>query len=213
MTATPKSSTPSSEYPPAPWNLTANAYLSLWTVPAADVPRLPTTAAPLTIGSTALVFTAWFDYLPSGQMSYHELLAAVAVQGGRTPTGTVTEIWVDSPASMAGGRALWAIPKDLADLDFTYGRGFTATAGTGEDWIATAAFSPRPGPPVRLPATFAIRQEADGVPLTSAVRSTARPQAAASSWNINPSGPLGYLAGHRPRLSLHLGDARIRFGA
>lgn len=214
------------EYPPEPWHLAANAYLSLWTVPVGDLPRLPADERPVTRGGTAFVFTAWFDYLPSGQMSYHELLTAVAVRGGFTPTATITEIWVDSPASQAGGRRLWAIPKDRADLDFTYGRGFTATAGTGGasspadepvagegDWIATAAFSPRPTLPARLPANFAIRQESAGGPLTSAVRSSAKPGAATAAWNINPHGPLGYLAGRTPVLSAHLAGARIRFGA
>lgn len=174
----------------------------------------------MTLGGTGLVATAWFDYLPSGQMSYHELLSAVVVRGGLTPTATITEIWVDSPASLAGGRALWAIPKELADLEFTGGRGFTATASTngedapgGGDWIATAAFTPRPSLPARMPASFAIRQETTDGPLTSAVRSAAKPGAAAAAWNVNPRGPLGYLAGRTPVLSARLSDARIRFGA
>lgn len=207
------------EYPPEPWHLAANAYVSLWTVPVADLPRLPTTERPVTLGGAALVATAWFDYLPSGQLAYHELLSAVVVRGGLTPTATITEIWVDSAASLAGGRALWAIPKELADLAFTDGRGFTATASTagdgaagGGDWIATAAFTPRPSLPARLPASFAIRQESTGGPLTSAVRSTAKPAAATAAWNVNPRGPLGYLAGRTPWFSAHLSDARIRFG-
>lgn len=201
------------EYPPEPWRLTANAYLSLWTVPVADLPRLPATARPLTLGATAFVVTAWFDYLPSGQLSYHELLTAVVVHGGLTPTATITEIWVDSTSSREGGRNLWAIPKELADLEFTHGRGFTAAASAGDEWIATAAFSPRPGLPARLPANFAIRQEAANGPKTSPVRSTAKPGGAAAAWNINPDGPLGYLAGRTPVLSARLADARIRFGS
>ncbi|GAA1226069.1 acetoacetate decarboxylase family protein [Prauserella halophila] len=212
---TPPATTPAGapEYPPEPWHLTANAYLSLWTVPAAELPRLPATQRPVTVGGAAFVVTAWFDYLPSGQLSYRELLAAVAVRGGRTPTGTITEIWVDSPSSQAGGRELWAVPKDLADLQLTHGRTVTATASTAADWVATAAFSPRPSLPARLPMNVAIRQQAACGPRTAAVRSTAKPGAATAAWNINPDGPLGYLAGRTPVVSAHLSDARIRFGA
>ncbi|MBK1788241.1 acetoacetate decarboxylase family protein [Prauserella cavernicola] len=201
------------EYPPQPWNLAGNAYLSVWSVPRSGLPRVPATVRPLTIGGNAVVFTAWIDYQPPGQLAYHELLSTVAVRNGPRATGSITEIWVDSEISLAGGRELWAIPKDLATLEFAYGRGFTASASAGDDWIATAAFSPRPGPPVRLPANFAIAQSADGRPLVSDVRSKGKPHAAAASWNINPGGPLGYLAGRRPLLSAHLGDFRIRFGA
>ncbi|GAA1191532.1 acetoacetate decarboxylase family protein [Prauserella alba] len=211
--STPERSAPP-QYPPAPWHLAANAYLSLWPVPVASLPRLPAAERPVTASGTAFVVTAWFDYLPSGQMSYRELLSAVVVRGGLTPTATITEIWVDSPASLAGGRALWAIPKDLARLEFTGGHAFTATASTdGGGWIATAAFSPRPCLPTRLPASFAIRQESSEGPLTSAVRSAAKPGAAAAAWNINPDGPLGYLAERSPLFSAHLSGARIRFGA
>ncbi|MFC4002244.1 acetoacetate decarboxylase family protein [Prauserella oleivorans] len=200
-------------YPPEPWHLAASAYLSMWTVPRAELPRVPGIVDPLTLGGRAVVVTAWFDYLPAGQMSYHELLSTVAIHNGLRPTGTITEIWVDSAASMVGGRELWGIPKDLADFEFTYGRGFTATAATGDDWIATAAFSPRPGLPVRLPANFAICQDVGGRRKVSAVESAGKPCLAAASWNINPAGPLGYLAGRRPILSAHLSDVRIRFGA
>ncbi|PXY23561.1 acetoacetate decarboxylase [Prauserella coralliicola] len=201
------------EYPPEPWNLAGNAYLSVWAVPLADLPRVPGVVDPITVAGKTVVFTAWIDYQPPGELSYRELLSTVAVRNGLRATGSITEIWVDSEVSLRGGRELWGIPKDLATLEFSYGRGFTASASTGGDWIATAAFSPRPGPPVRLPANFGIAQEVGGKALVSDVRSKGRPHAASAGWNINPNGPLGYLAGRRPLVSAHLGDFRIRFGA
>ncbi|WP_199433091.1 acetoacetate decarboxylase family protein [Qaidamihabitans albus] len=199
-------------YPPEPWNLAGQAYLSAWAVPLAELPRVPGGVSPVTAGGRAIVCTAWIDYQPHGQLSYHELLSAVVLRRGPRATATITEIWVDSEISLAGGRELWGIPKELATLEFRHGRGFAGAASTPGDWIATAAFVPRglplPGPPV----SFSIAQAVQGRVLVSDVRSTGRPQAAAANWKVNADGPLGYLAGRRPLLSLHLKDFRIRFG-
>jgi hypothetical protein len=196
-------------YPPQPWNLTADARVSIWRVPAADLPTVA--AEPLVIAGHASVFTAWIDYTPPGQLAYHELLAAVAVKGRRVSC-SITEIWVDSEASLAGGRELWAIPKDLATLNFTGGRTFTATAATAEDWIATAAFRRRAGLPVRLPTSFDVVQERDGL-LRTPVGAKISPRPASADWSFNPDGPLGYLAGRRPVTSLELPGSQLSFGA
>lgn len=191
-------------YPPPPWHLTADAHVSIWRVPAHD-------AHPdaLSVAGYTTVFTAWIAYRDPGQLSYHELLAAVPVRGRRT-TCTITHIWVDSEVSLAGGRELWAIPKDLAAFRFT---GRTFTAATGDDWIATAAFTPRPGPRIALPARFDIRQDRDGTPARTPVAAKIRPRLAAAGWSFNPDGPLGHLAGRRPVASLDLPASRLRFGA
>ncbi|WP_308431733.1 acetoacetate decarboxylase family protein [Amycolatopsis acidiphila] len=62
---------------------------------------------PVTVLGRAVVATAFVDYLPGGLLPYHELLAAVVVRRGRRLGLTITDIWVDSPASRAGGRELW----------------------------------------------------------------------------------------------------------
>ncbi|SFQ49476.1 Acetoacetate decarboxylase (ADC) [Amycolatopsis arida] len=210
--------TPPDRYPPEPWHLAGQAYLSTWLVPVADLPRVPRELRPVVVAGRAVVVTAWIDYQPPGQLSYAELLATVAVRDGHGPSGpsgptaTITEIWVDSAVSLAGGRELWGIPKELAAFDLRHGRTFTASATTSRDWIATAAFTSRPGPPVTLPSRFRVAQVMDGEPRSSRVRARARPHWAAASWSVNPAGPLGYLAGRAPLLSARLRDFRMRFG-
>ncbi len=196
-------------YPPQPWHLVADARVSVWRVPVADLPAVA--AEPLVIAGHASVFTAWIDYTPPGQLAYHELLAAVAVKGRRVSC-SITEIWVDSEVSLQGGRDLWAIPKDLATLDFTSGRTFTATAATADDWIATAAFTGRAGLPVRLPTSFDVVQARAGL-LRTPVGAKVRPRPASADWSFNPAGPLGYLASRRPVTSLELPASELRFGA
>ncbi len=198
-------------YPPQPWNLTADAHVSIWRVPASSLPALPPGASPLLVAGHASVFTAWIDYTPPGQLAYHELLAAVAVKARRVSC-SITEIWVDSEASLAGGRELWAIPKDLATLNFTGGPTFQATAATADDWIATAAFKRRAALPLRLPTSFEVVQERDGL-LRTPVGARIRPRPASADWSFNPEGPLGHLAGRRPVMSLELPKSELRFGA
>jgi len=197
------------DYPPEPWHLAGTACVSMWRVPVADLPPLPEDAEPLALNKTAAVFTAWIDYQPPGQLSYHELLACVAVRG-RGLAASITDIWVDSEISRAGGRELWGIPKELATFSFT---GHRFTAATSEDWIATAAFLPRAGLPVRLPVRFEIAQALDGRPVRTPVEWSAKPRAAAADWAVNPTGPLRYLSGRRPVANVVLGDTRLRFGA
>ncbi|WP_158893666.1 acetoacetate decarboxylase family protein [Amycolatopsis anabasis] len=199
------------EYPPEPWRLAGQAYLSVWRLPVAELPALPEGVTPVVVAGRAFVTAAWIEYQPPGQLSYHELLSTVAVRG-RGAAASITEIWVDSEVSLAGGRALWGIPKDLAALDFQHGRTFTASASAGEDWIATAAFTPRAGLPIAAPAGFEVAQTLNGRLKRSPVRSSARPRLASASWNVNPKGPLGYLAQRTPLVNLHLRDFRLRFG-
>src|SRR5690606_15942184 len=89
-------------YPPAPWQMHGQLWLSLFKVRAGDHPdREPG------VYGVALV-----RYEEPSPLTYGELLVARPLN----KAVNITDIWVDSPASVAGGRALWAIPKDLCDF-------------------------------------------------------------------------------------------------
>src|SRR5687768_9930059 len=98
-------------YPPEPWQLHGRACVSVWLVRATALPPLP--VRPVTVFGRAVVGTAFVDYRPPG-MAYHEVLAAVLVRRGLRFGVSIPRIWVDSPASLAGGRELWGIPKEPA---------------------------------------------------------------------------------------------------
>jgi len=72
---------------------------------------------PVTIGGHGLVGTAWVEYEPGGVLQYRELLSAVLIRHRARPGVSIVDIWVESPASRDGGRELWGIPKELAELD------------------------------------------------------------------------------------------------
>lgn len=216
-------------YPPEPWDLRGQMYLSVFAVPHRALPALPEPLAaavrPVLIGGRALVGAAWVRYEPGGTLHYQELLCAVLVHERGRPRVSITDIWVDSTASRDGGRALWGIPKDLAG--FVLRRlpdGATAAAatlatdpptpdGTGADVIATATIAPGVRLPGRWPTPLSVAQALDGRVKRTGVRGHAGLRVGRARWAATPQGPVGYLAGRRPLVSLTLADFRLRFGA
>jgi hypothetical protein len=161
-----------------------------------------------------MVGTAWVDYQPGGVLTYRELLVATLVRDGVRPRTTITGIWVDSVPSRDGGRALWAIPKDLARIEFDAGAGdFGAEAHIDARPIASASVGRGVRLPGRWPVRFRVAQDRDGQPQTTRVRATARIQIGRSDWRFAPDGPLAYLRGLRPRVTVTLADFRMTFGS
>ena len=127
---------------------------------------------------------AFVSYEEGSPLTYHELLVARPVStdahGRRV---TITDIWVDSPASVAGGRELWAIPKGLCD--FTFESAHTGpltttewTAGLGRTPIATARFRDVSRAALRLPFKGGTWQpgieDTDGEERTATLRARRR---------------------------------------
>ena len=197
----------SAEYPPEPWYLSGDLHCSAWCVPVGALPELPSGVRPLTVAGQAFVFAAWADYRPPGVLSYRELLVAVVVRGG--PRVTIPRIWVDSPASLAGGRALWHIPKEAAEFRLTDEPEFAAEARADGNLLAGTEFRRRRALPFRLPLAFSVLQHG---PRRSRVRVAARLGVARSVWRVGAGGPAAFLTGRRPVVSLVARDFRMRFG-
>jgi Acetoacetate decarboxylase (ADC) len=200
-------------YPPQPWHLRGQLYLSIWAVPRAALPTLPVEpdARPLLFAGRALVGAAFVRYEPGGVLQYRELLAAVLVRQRRPrrPRVSIMDIWVDSVASRDGGRELWGIPKDLADLVVDAGPHRAAVDGAD---IAAARFTRGLRLPGRWPVPMAVSQRLAGTVVTTKVRGTAALRLGRATWTAEAGGPLRYLAGRRPFLTLTIADFRLRFG-
>ena len=109
---------------------------------------------------------------------YREVLALNALPGlpasirELLPRLTVPFIAVDSPASIAGGRRNWALPKELAH--FTGEPGQDAMTAAGPGWSVTAEARPLG---LWLPARFAgrlVQPWPDGLPRRAAGSGRAR---------------------------------------
>ncbi|MCG8927900.1 acetoacetate decarboxylase family protein [Lentzea sp. CC55] len=188
-------------YPPEPWHMRGSAVISVFRVPRDEVPRehLPRGARPITLAGSAFVAVAFVSYEPGSVLTYEELLVAVPVLDRGTVAVSVPQIWVDSEASRQGGRELWAIPKQLA----RFGAGSSIAA------VAVKGLLPLPG---RWRFAGPIAQHLDGRDVRARAVMSGRYRLAKAAWLVPAGGPLGYLTGRTPLVSVAVDDMRLTFG-
>lgn len=196
-------------YPEAPWDMVGQLWLSLFRVRGVS-------------GRADGVHGAAFvSYEPGSVLTYSELLVAHPVkhaEHGRRVS--ISDIWVDSPESMEGGRELWAIPKGLCD--FTLETSHTGPLSRTE-WsaslerrhIASASFTDLSRAAPRLPfkgGTWQPALEPGGPDRTATLAGSSRTLPCRGRWEFDPDGPLGWLAGRRPVASFRMAGFRMSFG-
>lgn len=193
-------------YPPAPWRLQGQLWLSLFHVPRAVDGDRP----------AGVYGAAFVSYEPASPLVYSELLVARAV-GWRV---RITDIWVDSPDSRAGGRELWAIPKGLCDFELDGSR--TGPVSRTE-WCATrerrpiaeAGFTDVSRAALRVPFRAGLHQpplEPGAAEGRATMRGTARVLPCRAHWHFPADGPLAWLSGARRLGSFRMSDFRMTFG-
>ncbi|TNM47180.1 hypothetical protein FHP29_03130 [Nocardioides albidus] len=197
-------------YPPAPWHMHGSLWLSVFRL-GHDVDE----RHPRGTYGAALV-----SYEEPSPLTYHELLLARTVRNSAGKGAvTITDIWVDSPASRAGGRALWAIPKDLCDFDLE--SSFRGPV-TSTDWTATverrpiveARFTDVSRAAVRAPFTGLVEQPGIAEhPETADVvmKGTAKALPCRGRWTFAADGPLGFMREARQLGSFRMADFRLAF--
>ncbi|WP_435771224.1 acetoacetate decarboxylase family protein [Nocardioides sp. SYSU DS0651] len=197
-------------YPPAPWHMHGSLWLSVFRL-AEDVDdRHPA-------GQYGVALVGYEEPSP---LTYGELLVARTVKNADSRGAvTITDIWVDSAASQAGGRELWAIPKELCDFDreSTY-RGPV----TRSEWTATVERRPivearftdvsRLAP--RLPVKGLVEQP--GIPehpetADVVMKGTAKALPCRAHWSFAADGPLGFLRTARQLGSFRMASFRLAF--
>lgn len=201
-------------YPPAPWQMHGSMWMSVFKLreDASTVDDDPRPA-----GTYAVGFVSYVDPSP---LTYSELLAARYLgDGPRKGAVSITDIWVDSPASMAGGRELWAIPKRLCDFDLesSFRGPVTSTswqASVQRASIVEASFTDVSRVAPRLPMKGKVWQPGivDHPDDTDIVMAgTARVLPCRSRWHFATDGPLGFLNGARKVGSFRSSDFRLSF--
>jgi hypothetical protein len=130
------------------------------------------------------------------------------------------DIWVDSPASVAGGRQLWAIPKGPCDftLDSAYRGPLSRTAWSASQErvpIASASFSDVSKVAPRLPFKGGTWQpgieDTGGEDRTATLRGSSKTLPCRGRWEFNEAGPLAWLAGARQLASFRMSGFRMDF--
>jgi hypothetical protein len=194
--------------PPEPWRLTGEAWLLAWRVREGEIATpWPAGFRPLRLGRRLLVGAVWAIYRPGGDLAYEELAVGVVGREGLRPAVTIPWIWVDDQAALEGGRALWAIPKQIAAFDERGGR---REARDGQGPLASLRFRGGPPLPARWRAAFHVVQPGEAGPVSTPVRVGARLSLGRAEWAA--AGRLAHLAGRRPFLALRLDRARLTFG-
>lgn len=133
-TALPQPSAVPACAPPAPWVCRCEAvfWVAATNRAAARVPE-PAVAR---LGRPIAVFGGFVRYHETPVGPYDEVLGAVAFATRRGVRANVPFMAVDSPASVAGGRLNWSLPKTLAEFSGAPSAGARA-AGAG--WAVRAA--------------------------------------------------------------------------
>ena len=195
-------------YPPTPWRMHAQIWMSLFRVATPVDERRP----------AGVYGVAFVRYEEGSPLTYHELLAGRMVDTGEHGRRiTITDIWVDSPASVAGGRALWAIPKELCTFVETEERGRVRSrarwaASIDGRPIAAATFGDVSGALPRTPfrgETWQPAIDAHPAPVLGSLTGSAKAAPCRSSWRFAPDGPLGWLHGARRLASFRNADVRM----
>lgn len=196
-----------STYPPEPWDLTGHAHIGVWLLPRERTPPPASKeTTPITILGRAIVCAAFFVYEKPSPLTYDEIMSTVLVRRGWRLRVSITHIWVNSPASRDGGREFWAIPKDLAEFDV---EPHTSYAAQGIGSLAVRRVRRLPG---RLPLAFSTAQDRAGSLVVSPVSGRLRPGLTSARWSFATDGPLAFLVGRRPVLTLAARPFRLRFG-
>jgi acetoacetate decarboxylase len=111
-------------YPPPPWTLNGFGFQTLQLLDIDRVrPLIPSQLEIVSVfpGKTlgGLYLAAYGD---SSTLTYSELIIVSAIARGANQLGAwISHIYVDHPDSVAGGREIWGLPKELADFRWQLG--------------------------------------------------------------------------------------------
>jgi hypothetical protein len=87
-------------------------------MPTAVARRYVPQALPLIpIAPGRTLATVAFASYERGSLAYRELLLGIGLVWLRGPRFCIPRLWVDSDASIAGGREIWKLPKEFASFD------------------------------------------------------------------------------------------------
>jgi hypothetical protein len=127
-------------YPAAPWALKGFAVQTLQLVDTARarsfIPPDLDIVSVLPGKTLGVMYLA--SYEPGSILTYNELIIAPALtRYGKNIGFWISHIYVDHPDSMAGGRAIWGLPKELAQFTWQTGEQNHVLVRQGERRLCT----------------------------------------------------------------------------
>ena len=144
-------------YPQAPWTLKGYAFIGLQPIDIDRVrPLIPSELGIISVWPGKTVGGVYLSsYGPSSVLEYNELIVVAALTSYAGEFGGwISHIYVDNPDSVAGGREIWGLPKELAEFKWEGDRVTVhqenqrlcslnySRQGIGwRQWLAASAFS------------------------------------------------------------------------
>ncbi|HEY9565163.1 MAG TPA: acetoacetate decarboxylase family protein [Nocardioides sp.] len=144
---------------PAPWSVRSSGTVWFTKAPEAATDALP--GALRAQGARAtFVIGGFVRYEQTPVGAYDETFGVVGYRIGRKVSATVAFMAVDSPTSVVGGRANWAMPKALAEFEGSPRPGDTFTvAGENDLGWRISATSGRTTPKIPVFSRARVVQE------------------------------------------------------
>jgi hypothetical protein len=202
-------------YPPPPWNLAGWGIATVGLVDAkaaADYVPAGTQLVTVVPGKTlgGLVFLAY----ERGTLTYRELnVVAGLVRRGTRFAFVLPRLYVDSAASLAGGRAIWGVPKEMATFEIGHEIGLTTIdVRQGAHGVCRIRCSV-PVRGLRLPLPMPALGERDEELLFFTGRMAARLSLARAAVELPPDSEFGGLNLTRPKLAVRCEDLTLRVPA
>jgi acetoacetate decarboxylase len=106
-------------YPPAPWNLKGYAFNSFHLLDIATVsPMIPSDLEIVSLLPGKTLGNVYVSAYTKGSiLDYNELIISPAlVRYQKRVCSWISHIYVDNSDSVAGGREIWGLPKEIADF-------------------------------------------------------------------------------------------------
>lgn len=198
--------------PPAPWRLRGEAVI---VVAALRTRRARRFAAPAAIsfvsaGGWTVGGMLLARYDERATLPYHELIVFSGLaRSGRRPAFVVSHIYVDSVASLRGGRDIWGLPKELAD--FGWGpRSVTVSQG-GRLLVRASVRRRSPGAQVRLPLHAPVFGDRGGATVYAVGRGQLTGTPGLVELDVPPTSPFAGLTLSGRHLALAGDDLDLRF--
>jgi hypothetical protein len=136
-------------YPDAPWTLHGHALLSLHLVDT-EIARstLPPELNLISVLPGKTLGGVYLSRYGTGSvLEYSELIVVSGIaQYGSTVGAWISQIYVDNSDSLAGGREIWGLPKELADFRWEFAHQSEVTVRQGDRTLCRLSY----GAPVSL---------------------------------------------------------------
>jgi len=199
-------------YPQAPWTLQGYAYQTLQLLECDRVrPLIPSELNIVSIFPGKTVGGVYLSHYGAGSvLEYSELIviSALVSYAGKIG-GWVSHIYVDNPDSVAGGREIWGLPKEMAEFTWT---DRNVTVRQGDRILCSLKYHRQNfGLPIPLSA-FSFSSLGSNLLLFPA-QLKARLGLVGSQLKIPPESPFGGLSLGQPWLTVHADQMDLTAGA